>query len=393
MRVLFVAHSFPRYRGDVAGSFLHRLARALGDAGVEVRVVAPGAPGLAGEEVVDGVPVTRYRYAPRALETLAYTGTMADAVRGSWGSRLALGGLIAAAAARARREARRWRADVVHAHWWFPGGASTAIPGATAGRPLVLTLHGSDVRLARALAPVRAAYAQVARRAACVTAVSHWLCAQAGDMAPDVGCTVARMPVAAELFTPPPESASREGILFVGRLTAQKGVEVLLRAAAALPSPTPLTVVGSGPEEAALRSLARELGVADRVRWHPAQPQTALGRYYGQARVLAVPSHEEGLGLVAVEAALCATPTVGFASGGLPDVVADGVSGLLAPAGDVAALSRALGALVGDPARAAALGAAAARRAVEFTPSVAAARYVDIYQGVLGRASATRAPA
>jgi hypothetical protein len=130
VRVLFVAHSFPRWPGDAAGSFLHRLARALGDAGVTVRVIAPAAPGLAAEEDVAGVAVSRYRYAPRAFETLAYTGTMADAVRGGWGARLALGGLLAAAAVRTGREVRRWRAEVVHAHWWFPGGAS----GRAAGR-------------------------------------------------------------------------------------------------------------------------------------------------------------------------------------------------------------------------------------------------------------------
>lgn len=383
MRVLFVAHAFPRHAGDAAGTFLHRLARALGDAGVDVRVVAPSGPGLPADDEVDGVAVTRYRYAPRSLETLAYTGTMADAVRGSWGSRLALGGLLAAAAVRTRREARRWPADVVHAHWWFPGGASAALPGATAGRPLVLTMHGSDVRLGRTLAPARAAYAHVARRAAAVTAVSRWLCAQAMHMAPDVRCAVARMPVAAELFAPPAKDAPRAGVLFVGRLTRQKGVDALLRALAASPPSVALTIVGSGPEAETLRALAHDLALGDRVRWVAVQRQAELAQYYREAAALVVPSHEEGLGLVAVEAALCETPTVGFASGGLPDVVSDGVTGLLVPPGDVAALSRALTSLVTDPTRARGMGRAAAIGAVEFTPEVAARRYVVIYEEAL----------
>jgi D-inositol-3-phosphate glycosyltransferase len=116
-----------------------------------------------------------------------------------------------------------------------------------------------------------------------------------------------------------------------------------------------------------LRALAEQLGVAARVRWVPAQPQQALAAFYRRARVLAVPSEQEGLGLVAVEAALCGTPTVGFASGGLGDVVADGVSGRLVPPGDCQALAAALDALLASPATADALGRAAAGRAREFT--------------------------
>ncbi len=122
MRVVFLAHSYPRHAGDLAGSFLLRLARALGGAGVQVRVVAPSAPGLAPADEIEGVPVVRYRYATRGGESLAYTGTMADAVRAGWPARLALGGLLAASAAAARREVRAWSAHLVHAHWWFPGG-------------------------------------------------------------------------------------------------------------------------------------------------------------------------------------------------------------------------------------------------------------------------------
>lgn len=388
MRVVFVAHSYPRHPGDAAGSFLLRLARGLGDLGVQVQVVAPSAAGLAPADVIDGIPVVRYRYAPRRRETLAYTGTMADAVREGWPARLALGGLLAASAAATRRAARRWRADLVHAHWWFPGGASASLPGAAAGRPVVITLHGSDVRLARKFGPARRAYARVANRAARVTAVSRWLCTQARDMAPDVPCAVAPMPVASELFAPPAPGASREGVLFVGRLTAQKGLESLLRALAVAPVQTSLTVVGSGPDERQLRALSHELGLATRTRWVPAQPPAELAAFYRSALVVAMPSHEEGLGLVAVEAGLCETPVVGFASGGLPDVVRDGVTGLLVTPGDASALAAALTALLTDPRRAREMGARAREGAAPFTPRAAAARYLATYEAALATSAA-----
>ena len=90
MRVLFLAHSFPRYSGDAAGSFLLRLALALRDESVEVNVVAPAAAGLASSEHFDGVLVERFRYAPRRFERLAYTGNMAQDVQNSWSARLTL---------------------------------------------------------------------------------------------------------------------------------------------------------------------------------------------------------------------------------------------------------------------------------------------------------------
>lgn len=97
MRVLFLTHSYPRWMGDAAGSFLLRLATALGDRDVQVRVLAPNAAGLARDEVIGGIPVHRFRYAPRTWETLAYTGTMAEDARASLKGGAALGGLLPAA--------------------------------------------------------------------------------------------------------------------------------------------------------------------------------------------------------------------------------------------------------------------------------------------------------
>ncbi|MFN8581881.1 MAG: glycosyltransferase [Gemmatimonadaceae bacterium] len=119
MRVLFITHSYPRFVGDAAGSFLLLLAQALADVGDEVEVLAPSAPGLAAFEEVGGVPVHRYRYAPRAWETLAYTGTMAEDARASWRGGLALGGLLLGGISAALRCQRERQPDVIHAHWWF----------------------------------------------------------------------------------------------------------------------------------------------------------------------------------------------------------------------------------------------------------------------------------
>src|SRR5260221_2643551 len=96
MNVLFLTHSYPREAGDAAGSFILRLAMALADEGVRVRVVAPAATGLAAHADIGGIPVDRFRYAPRRYETLAYGGNMAAQERDSWVAGVTLVGFIGA---------------------------------------------------------------------------------------------------------------------------------------------------------------------------------------------------------------------------------------------------------------------------------------------------------
>src|SRR6266542_2912375 len=279
-RVVFAAHAFPRHQGDLTGGFLLRLAEALEREGVDVQAVAPAAPGLPARDRLRGVAVRRYRYAPRRAETLAYTGGMHLRAASPTGA-LALAGLLAAGALALRRVAAG--ADLVHAHWWFPGGVQALAAGK---RPLVTTLHGTDVRLARTRPAARAACARVLRASAAITTVSTWLRDEVVAFAPDRAdrIRIAPMPVDEALFSPGDEP--RTELLFVGRLDSQKGAEVALRALAGLRGPAaqlPLRLVGSGPLEPDLHRLAKELGVADRLRWESGltQPEQAAGRAAG----------------------------------------------------------------------------------------------------------------
>jgi glycosyltransferase involved in cell wall biosynthesis len=387
MRVLFLTHSFPRFAGDAAGAFILRLATALAEQDVGVTVLAPATPTAPSRDVIDGVPITRFRYAPRALETLAYEGNMATQVKESWSAKLGLVGLLAAELNAALAETRRGRYDLLHAHWWFPNGVATTVAARWRNLPFVTTLHGSDVRLGRTIGPARPAMRQVLRRSAKVTAVSRWLADEAQQVAGGEMPVVAPMPVATELFSP--DATPRgDALLFVGRLTRQKGVDILLRALATIAPHVTLDVVGDGEERASLEALASSLGVRQRVRWHGAKQASELSSFYRRAAALVVPSSEEGLGLVAVEAQLCGTPVVAFASGGVVDVIRDGESGILVAERTPDALGRAIVRLLATPERGAALartGAVLAREA--FAPDNVARRYADIYREVIQRAA------
>jgi alpha-maltose-1-phosphate synthase len=179
---------------------------------------------------------------------------------------------------------------------------------------------------------------------------------------------------------------ARPSVIFVGRITRQKGVPVLLRAAAALDPVAQLVLCAGQPDTPELATEVEGL-VADLraarsgVIWIPEMlPQRAVIQLLSHATVFACPSLYEPLGIVNLEAMACGTAVVASAVGGIPEVVSDGETGLLVPPDDPAALAAALNVLLGDPARADAFGRAGRERAVaEFGWQAVAAQTADLY--------------
>ena len=175
-------------------------------------------------------------------------------------------------------------------------------------------------------------------------------------------------------------------VAFVGRITRQKGVPVLLRAAASLPPEVQLVLCAGQPDTPELAAEVTGLVTGlqmDRsgVIWIPemlSKPEVI--QLLSHATVFACPSLYEPLGIVNLEAMACGTAVVASRVGGIPEVVSDGETGLLVPPDDPAALAGALNALVGDPGRAGAMGAAGRKRAVaEFGWDAIAAQTVGLY--------------
>lgn len=287
---------------------------------------------------------------------------------------------VAAAAFRLAR-----RADVVYATATYAAAAA-----ASAGRPLVVKLV-SDPAYERAwryglyrgrletfqtmrapvLATLRRLRTASLRRARRIVVPSRYLAGIAGGW----GVDPARIEVLVNPAPPPVELAPAElapgTFVFVGRLTSQKALPVALRALVDVPAAR-LEIVGDGPERPALERLVDELDLRGRVRFTGSLSRPDVLARLAGARAAVLPSAWENLPHAAVEALAVGTPVVATAVGGVPEVVTDGVNGLLVPANDVDAFAAAVRAVAGDdPLR--------DRLAAAAKPSVAAIGRETVY--------------
>jgi glycosyltransferase involved in cell wall biosynthesis len=379
-RVLFVTHNFPRFSGDAAGGFLLDLAHALATTDITVEVIAPHAAGLPEREAVEGIHVHRVHYGTERDETLAYTGTMAEQVKSSARGKQAIVQLIGAMRRATRHRLASGDIDIVHAHWWFPAALAIGRTAKKSRVPMVVTSHGSDARMATGATAHLAAFAL--GRATAVTTVSQWL---AGRLRPLTAAPVTVAPMPADITKFTAQAAIRavpHRLLFVGRLNEQKNATLLVRAMADMPEHVHLDIVGDGPDAGTLRALGAQLGLAHRIAWHGQQPREAMPAFYAQATCTLVPSREEGFGMVAAESLLCETPVIASRSGGLPDIVRDGETGMLLDSfDDVAVWSGAIRSIITDDARRAAMGAAGrADMLTLVSPAAVAERYRDVYE-------------
>jgi len=383
-----VAHAFPRAPDDVAGAFVWRLAEALVDRGHSIKVIAPADRGDVGAPMLGSVEVRRVRYATARLETLAYAGTMHTGVARSPLAAVAFAGLVRATARAVGEECAGGTVHLIHAHWWVPGGAACALADRH-HRPLVVTLHGTDVRLARRLPGAGWLMRAVLRRAKVVTAVSSYLADEAARIArlPRARVPVVPMPLTGT-ESPTPPVGIPHGVIFVGRLTRQKGVAYLLDALALLRKqglPLDLTIVGDGPERVALKARALALGLP--VVFTGYLPPDQIPDQLAGRRVFVLPSIEEGLGLVVAEALAQGVPVVASRSGGIPDLLAEEGAGVLVPPADVEALAAGIRRVVSDDGYLTSAVNAGRALLARLSPAAAAAAFEAVYAEARGRRS------
>jgi len=165
-------------------------------------------------------------------------------------------------------------------------------------------------------------------------------------------------------------------ILCVAHLYPRKGVDTLLRAFARMTAEAVLRVVGIGPESERLAHLARALGITSRVHFLGHLPFAALAAEYRNAAIFALPTEQEGFGIVFLEAMASSLPIIATRVAAVPEVVADGVTALLVDPGDETALARAIENLLDDADLRTRLGKAGRTHVARFDAPVVARQFL-----------------
>ena len=390
MRVLLLSREYPPHVYGGAGVVVDHLSRALARrARVEVRCF--------GDQAADGPELTVHGYAPWERLAGGPEAAYAPALQA-----LSVGLAMARDAV---------AADVVHTHTWYVGFGGMLVQ-AIHDLPLVVTLHSLEPlrpwkadQLGTGYAVSTWAERLAVERAERVIAVSAQMRADIlahFDVAPE-RVVVIHNGVDAEAFrrTEAREALARHRVrepyvLFVGRISEQKGIFQLLEAARSLPDEVTLVLCASSPDTPELAARL-EAAVAGRphVQWINAMlPVPEVAQLYSHAAVFACPSVYEPFGLINLEAMACGTPVVASRVGGIPEVVVDGETGWLVPPGDAAALSGALRGALADPARARRMGEAGRRRVEDhFSWDRIAERTLAVYGEAIAAHAAARAAA
>lgn len=376
LRILATATTFPRWKGDSSSSFVFDLENRLGKVH-DITVLAPHHPGAKKKERMGALEVRRFAYfKPESLEKLCYGGGIIPNMRKSLLARLQLPLLVLAEFFSASSLVREKDAQLIHAHWMLPQGMVGALLKGLTKKPLIITIHGSD------LFPIQNTFLRkmqgfAARKADVITVNSRATRAELLRRFPGVERKVRIIPMGVDtvLFRPrrngkPTSFKGKRIILFVGRLSDQKGVQYLVEAMPFILSREKnalLLIIGEGPHRKELEALADSYGVGHAVRFLGGLPQEKVAIYHGMCDVFVLPAlanrtGTEALGLALLEAMASGCAVVGTDVGGIPSAVSHGKTGILVRQKNANDLAASITSLLKDRKKASALG----RRASSF---------------------------
>lgn len=332
--LLVTASTFPRWESDSEPRFVYDLCVRLAET-FHVVVLAPHAPGAASYEQWGQLHIHRYRYAPAALETLAYEGGITANLKQHRWKWLLLPGFFFGQWLALRQLLKTYPVVVIHAHWLIPQGlmAVAATYGKIHKPRLLCTSHGGDLFGLQDKVSLQLKR-WVIKHCDALTVVSHFMVGKVQALAGDTTPPISVIPMGTDLehtFVPDPTVHRLPNqLLFVGRLVEKKGVKYLLQALQEVSTQRPdttLVIAGSGPLQAELESMTQALGLAQQVTFAGRLEHKALVRLYQESTVAVFPFVQakdgdmEGLGLVMVEAMGCGCPVIASDLPAVRDVV------------------------------------------------------------------------
>lgn len=354
INLLILTHNYPRYAEDFAGVFLALLAKRLTEHNIRPIVVAPHDVDIPEREELNGVRIYRFKYTFRAkAQTMAYRGNMDQQAQTLPFGPLRFWRFLRAMRRMTLKVIEREKIDVISGHWLVPAGIIMKWVTRKVDIPIVLSSHGSDIRLLAKSGPrIHRYFHPLTRRLYRWTTVSTYLRDQLLDIEPSIKDIVEVMPLPHnESVFFEDEEVMREDNLVVAvtRYTEQKRVEDLIRAfhwVTREERSARLEIYGSGPLEDRMRELVAELGLERQVIMKSPVSQNQLRKVYNRAAVVVLNSENEGFGLALTEAMLCGAAVVGADSGGIRDIIEHDRRGLLVEVGNITQLAERILALL-----------------------------------------------
>ena len=356
LRLLILTHNYPRYKGDYAGIFIALLAKNLIKHGIKPIVLAPHDPGSEEYEVVDGVTIYRFRYADDDKdENIAYRGNMQQIVLGSIDGifkfkrfldcfRLAASGII-----------EKENIEVVAGHWLVPSGIVMKTLFNKYSLPMVLSSHGTDIRMMRKYSKALYRYLKsFCRKLNRWTVVSNFLKETILTADPKLENILQVLPLPHDetiFYKDAQIKKETDLIVSITRFTNQKRVDYLIKAMALIVEKRPsaqLEIYGTGPLQSEIENLINKFGLENNVTINQPVTQKRLREIYNKASVVVLNSFEEGFGLALSEAMLCGTAVVGVDCGGITDIINNNETGLLVEPDNSQHLANALLKLIED---------------------------------------------
>lgn len=352
--VLVIASTFPRWENDSTPNFVYELSNRLAK-GRKMVVLAPHDYNAAKYEKLGNIEIYRFQYfIPSKLQKVAYGAGIIPNIKNSFLAKLQVPLFLLSEFFAAKRLIKKYKPNILHAHWIIPHGAFAAIFKKIYKIPLVITIHGSDIF---PLKNIIFRHFQRFALSSCDVCTITSMATKNEVMTrfPGFGnkLNVIPMGVDIRLFSSKNikpkyrKYHKNKIILFVGRLNEQKGVDYLIKAIPAIEEKVPntmLLIIGEGSYKADLEKLASALKVSNYLEFLGAMPHENIVNFYNLADVLVLPSvtsniGTEGLGLVLLEAMSCGTCVIGTSTGGIKTIIKHNENGMLAKERDEADLA------------------------------------------------------
>lgn len=365
MKVLHITGAYPVSESDSHGIIIAQLCESITEEGVTTFVLAPRQNARDLQETRNNITIYRYGYMPmQRLEMLPGTSGSFSALQHSFIAWINLPFFLFFEFVYAFRCIRREGIDIIHSHWIIPHGIIGALLSALCSKPHISSIHGSDAYIIQKTGFLKLYVSLIGVYTDLFTANSSFTTdqiIQALSTRKKEKIRTIPMGVNGDRFKK--KNTVRKGVnkerfvLYVGRLIPLKGVLTLIAAMKQVTDTMEhitLRIIGDGPEYEKCQQLVQNLQLEKNIHLLGRIPNQDLCQYYHESDLFVLPSvvragQAEGLGVVLLEAMAAGVPVIGTKTGGIVDIITDGVNGLLVPPDDPDALAAAIVKILQNP--------------------------------------------